>query len=83
MWRGTWRETVKIELSNGAEHEARLEVWDDLSVSGRAYRLFWASPDGKTGTPAVGYCSSGGTYRTIRAAVADGLRRFGERAVRA
>ena len=73
---------MKIRLSNGAEYEARLEVWDDYNANGRAYRLFWAAPDGKTGTPAVGYCS-GGTYRTIRAAVADGLRRFGERAVRA
>ena len=74
---------MKIKLSNGAEYEARLEVWDDYSANGRAYRLFWAAPDGRSGVPAVGYCSGGGTYRTIRAAVADGLRRFGERAVRA
>lgn len=75
---------MQINLSNGKTYTARLEVWDDLSHEGKgpAYRLFWASPDGRTGTPAIGYCSPDGTYRTIKAAIADGLRRFGETAVR-
>ena len=75
---------MQIDLSNGKTYTARLEVWDDMNFHGKgpAYRLFWASPDGRTGTPAIGYCSPGGTYRTIKAAIADGLRRFGETAVR-
>lgn len=72
-----------INLSNGAQYAARLEVWDDLhSERPGFYRLFWASPGGRTGTPAIGYCSPGGSYRTIKAAIADGQRRFGETAVR-
>ena len=73
-----------VKLSNGKTYSARLEVWDDMSYEGKgpAYRLFWASPDGRTGTPAIGYCSPGGTYSTIKAAIADGMRRFGETAVR-
>lgn len=72
-----------IKLSNGTEYPARLEVWDDLHNERAGYfRLYWASPDGRTGCPAIGYCSPDGTYRTIREAVADGVRRFGETAVR-
>lgn len=75
--------TRDIHLSNGAVKRAcRLEVWDDLSAPGRAYRLFWVVPGETTGTPAIGYCSPGGSYRTIRAAIADGVRRFNETAVR-
>lgn len=72
-----------IRLSNGATPVCRLEVWDDLNSEkpGR-YRLFWVAPGKTTGVPAVGYCSPGGSYRTIREAIADGERRFGETAVR-
>jgi hypothetical protein len=72
-----------ITLSNGDQYATRLEVWDDLhsELPGR-YRLFWARPDGTDGTPAVGYCSPGGSYRTIKMAIADGVRRFGEVAIR-
>ena len=72
-----------ITLSNGTEYVARLEVWDDLhSERPIAYRLFWANPESSCGVPAVGYCSPGGSYSTVKAAIADGLRRFGETAVR-
>lgn len=74
---------MNISLSNGeTKIGCRLEVWDDLHEECRAYRLFWVVPGETTGTPAVGYCSPGGVYRTIREAVADGLRRFNETAVR-
>jgi hypothetical protein len=72
-----------IHLSDGTQYEARLEIWDDLhSERAGMYRLFWVVPGESTGTPAVGYCSPGGSYRTIREAIADGVRRFGETAVR-
>lgn len=61
----------------------RLEVWNDLhSERPVAYRLFWVVPGQTTGCPAIGYCSPGGSYRTIKEAIADGERRFGETAVR-
>lgn len=73
----------EITLSTGNTYVARLEVWDDLHNERAGwYRLFWVEPGATTGTPAIGYCSPGGSYRTIREAIADGLRRFGERAVR-
>lgn len=71
-----------IELSNGAVKQCRLEVWDDLSSPRTAYRLYWVAPGETTGTPAVGYCSPGGSHRTIREAIADGVRRFNETATR-
>lgn len=61
----------------------RLEVWPDLHNERAGYwRLFWVVPGESTGCPAIGYCSPGGTYRTIKAAIADGLAKFGERAVK-
>ena len=61
----------------------RLEVWPDLHTERAGYwRLFWVVPGETTGCPAIGYCSPGGSYRTIREAVADGRRRFGETAIR-
>lgn len=73
-----------VRLSDGTTRRAcRLEVWDDLaSEAPRAYRLFWVVPGETTGCPAVGLCEVGGSHRTIKAAIADGRRRFGETAVR-
>lgn len=72
-----------VNLSNGDSYAARLEVWDDLHNEKPGwYRLFWARPGESTGTPAIGYCSPGGSYRTIREAIADGERLFKETAVR-
>lgn len=74
---------MNIQLSNGeTKQNCRLEVWDDLSEPRTAYRLFWVVAGETCGTPAVGYCSPGGSYRTIKAAIADGERRFNETAVR-
>ena len=72
-----------ITLTNGVTYVAQLEVWDDLhSEHPKRYRLFWVNPGESCGTPAIGYCESGGSYKTIKAAVADGKRRFNETAVR-
>lgn len=75
---------MNISLSNGeTKVGACLEVWDDLHEERAGfYRLFWVVPGETTGCPAIGYCSPGGSYRTIRAAIADGMHRFGETAVR-
>lgn len=74
---------MKINLSNGVSYPARLEVWDDLhSEHPKRYRLFWVEPGSTCGTPAIGYCESGGSYKTIKAAIADGEWRFKETAVR-
>ncbi len=71
-----------ISYSNGETKECRLEVWEDNHCEKAGfYRLFWTS-DGRTGSPAIGYCSPGGSYRTIKAAIADGVRLFGETAKR-
>ena len=68
---------------NPEPRPARLEVWDDLNNERPGfYRLYWVIPGETTGCPAIGYCSPGGSYRTIREAVADGRRRFGETAIR-
>lgn len=69
--------------ANPVPRVARLEFWPDLhNECAGWWRLFWAVPGESTMCPAIGYCSPGGTYRTIREAVADGVRRFGETAVR-
>ncbi len=68
---------------NPEPRPARLEVWNDLNNERPGfYRLYWVVPGETTGCPAIGYCSPGGSYRTIREAVADGRRRFGETAIR-
>jgi len=68
---------------NPEPRPARLEVWDDSNNERPGfYRLYWVVPGKTTGCPAIGYCSPGGSYRTIREAVADGRRRFGETAIR-
>lgn len=51
-----------------------VQVWDDFhsECSGRFYRAFWcATPNADSGSPVVGYCSPGGSHRTVRAVVAE------------
>jgi hypothetical protein len=70
-----------ISYSDGTTiKNAVIQVWDDLSAprSGR-FRAFWcADKDTGTGCPVVGYCSPGGSHRTIRACVAE-VRRLGHK----
>jgi len=60
-------------------------VWEDLHEERSGfYRAFWyATPDGTSGSPVIGYCSPGGSLRTIKA-VAREVRRLypGERVYR-
>lgn len=69
----------RISYSNGLVVEgAVVVVWDDLNTerSGH-YRAFWAaSPEATTGSPVIGYCSPGGSHRTLRAAVAEVKRMY-------
>ena len=52
-------------------------VWEDLHNERSGYfRAFWASsPTGTSGSPVIGYCSPGGSHRTIKAVVAE-VRKF-------
>lgn len=52
-------------------------VWDDYHTERSGYyRAFWAaSPDATSGSPVIGYCSPGGSHRTIRA-VAREVHRY-------
>lgn len=53
-------------------------IWEDLHTERVGYfRAFWSdSPDGHIGCPVIGYCSPGGSHRTIRAVVAEFKRRY-------
>lgn len=56
-----------------------VQVWDDLHTERRGswYRAFWtAGPDSDSGSPVIGYCSPGGSQRTIRACVAEVRRLY-------
>lgn len=74
-----------IHLSNNTSYEGRIEIWDDWATEARGnwYRAFWANPDGSGGCPVIGYCSAGGSQRTIRAAAAEARRYYpGEKVFR-
>lgn len=67
-----------ITYSDGSiVRNAVVVVWDDLHCERSGYyRAFWAaSPDATSGSPVIGYCSPGGSHRTIRAVVAE-VRRY-------
>lgn len=46
-----------------------VQIWEDLHTERSGYfRAFWcASSDASCGSPVIGYCSPGGSHRTIRA----------------
>jgi hypothetical protein len=49
-------------------------IWEDLNTEARGnwVRAFWAaSPEADSGSPVIGYCSSGGSHRTIIAAARE------------
>lgn len=68
-----------ITYSDGRTVPSVIAIWDDLHHERPGYyRAFWVAETDVTGngSPVVGYCSPGGTFRTIRAAVADAKRRY-------
>ena len=67
-----------IHYSDGSTvHNPVVQIWDDLHTERSGYfRAFWCeSSEVTSGSPVVGYCSPGGSYRTIRATAADVWRR--------
>jgi len=70
-----------VNLSNGTQYAARLEVWDDLIPESRGpwFALYWANPGESTGVRAHDNYLS---FRTIKAARAYGEKHYGETAVR-
>lgn len=53
-------------------------VWEDNhNERSGFYRAFWAaSPDATTGCPVIGYCSPGGSHRTIKAVAREVQRHY-------
>ena len=58
-------------------HDPVVQVWEDFHTERSGYyRAFWcADPEAHTGSPVIGYCSPGGSQRTIRAC-AEEVRRL-------
>lgn len=69
---------MDIKYSDGTTvSDAIIQVWDDLHEELPGfYRAFWCDgPDATIGSPIVGYCSPGGSFRTIRETALDAARR--------
>lgn len=64
-------------------HDRICVVWEDLHNERAGYfRAFWTDTvDGTVGSPVIGYCSPGGSHRTIKAVAADVRRYYPEQAI--
>lgn len=70
---------MDISYSNGTVvKNAVVQIWcDNHRERGGYYRAFWTDDkDSSTGSPVIGYCSPGGSHRTIRATVAEVRRMY-------
>jgi hypothetical protein len=70
---------MKVEYSNGRVVEnAVVCIWGDSNTERSGYfRAFWcASPESDGGSPVIGYCSPGGSHRSIRAVAAEVRRHY-------
>ena len=68
-----------LHLSDGTVHPTTVvQIWEDWhNERSGFYRAFQcASIDATSGCPVIGYCSSGGSHRTIRAVVAEVRRLY-------
>lgn len=67
-----------ISYSDGSMVPSVIVIWDDLSNEKPGYkRAFWTNePDGNIGSPVIGYCSSNGSYRTIKEVVSDTIKYY-------
>lgn len=75
-----------IHYSDGRAVPSVVVVWEDYHSERSGYfRAFWSSaPDGTSGSPVIGYCSAGGSHRTIKAVAAEVWRLYpGEKVYRA
>lgn len=70
---------MNINYSDGSViNNAIVQIWED-SHQERAgfFRAFWCdSPGATSGSPVIGYCSSGGSHRTIKACAAEVRRLY-------
>lgn len=70
---------MTISYSDGRTvRDCVVQIWDDLHTERAGYfRAFWCeSPTATSGSPVIGYCSPGGSHRTIKAVVAEVRRRY-------
>lgn len=70
---------MDISYSDGSTvQDAVIDIWDDLHAERAGFfRAFWVSgPDAESGSPVIGYCSPGGSHRTIRAVAAEARRLY-------
>ena len=72
-----------IHYSSGHSSLSHIEIWDDNHAERPGmYRAYWTA-NGTTGSPVIGYCSPGGSHRTVRAAAAEARRLYpGEKITR-
>lgn len=73
---------TEINYSDGSKVlNPVVQIWDDLHTEARGnwYRAFWcasSSTSVASGSPVIGYCSPGGSQRTIRACAAEVWRLY-------
>ena len=55
-----------------------IQIWEDIHTERPGFfRAFvCAGPDSDSGSPLVGYCSPGGSFRTVKATAADARKRL-------
>lgn len=55
-----------------------IQIWDDLHAEKSGYfRAFWCeTKDSDIGSTVIGYCSPGGSKKTIRAAVWEARKHY-------
>lgn len=65
---------MKCQYTSGLViDQAVAVIWEDRANEESGYfRAFWSdSPDGTTGSTVIGYCSPGGSHKTIKEVVAE------------
>ena len=70
---------MDISYSDGSTVKAAIvQIWDDLHNERSGYfRAFWCDGlDASSGSPVIGYCSSGGSHRTIKATAREVRRMY-------
>jgi len=70
---------MDISYSDGRTvKDVVIAIWEDLGCEAPGcFRAFWvAEPEGTTGSPVIGYCSAGGSHRTVRATAAEVSRMY-------
>lgn len=71
-----------ISLSDGTAYDTVLTVYRDYLESNGQWRLFWQNPDNDCGVQEQSTVTGQPFFRTMRAALTHGKRRYGITAVR-